>query len=155
MRRIIKEASTLGGFLLALFLTSSQNYAYAVDCTLSDPPTPAQFICPFVRVFNLLLILAGAVLLIFIVVGAIKMATAMGDPKGLKSSYDTWVYAVVGAFIVLGVFAIFRIINNLFGLSLGQYFGLDGVNLLFSRIGDVMQNLFENILHISGDPNYN
>jgi len=155
-RKTMRKLLSLKIFAIVLALTSSNKFAYAVvDCTLSDPPTPAQIICPFIRMFNFALIAGGAVFLIFIVIGAIKMATALGDPKGLKSSRDTWIFAVLGVFVVLGVLTIFRIINNVFGLGLGNYFILGGENYLFTRISDVMNDLFENVFKIYEDPNYN
>jgi hypothetical protein len=144
----MKKVVALITFIFSFMLISGVNNAYAIDCTLSDPPHPSQMLCPFLRIFNVVLIAGGVVLLIFIVVGAVKMATALGDPKGLSSARDTWLYAVIGVFIVAGVYAIFRILNTTFGLGLDAYLGAGGVNAIFDRINNVWLTLLEDVLHV-------
>ena len=150
MIRAIKKYISISTVFGLLFLfVSSFNISYALDCNLTGTaPTPMQMFCPFVRLFNLLLIAGGAVFIIIIIVGAIKMVTALGDPKGLMSSTNTWTYAVIGVCIVLGVFAIFAILNKTFGLGLGNYIGPGGTNRIFERISEVVYHLLHDVLKI-------
>ena len=146
-------------FIFTFLLMSHFNISYALDCNLGgdtqfilgriiEVPSPMQIICPFLRVFQWLMLAAGAIFLIMIVVGAIKMVTALGDPKGLASSRDTWVYAILGVFIVLGVLAILVILDTTFGLGIGSFLGPGGTNLIFQRISDVIENLLSNVFQI-------
>lgn len=148
-KNIQKHFFALTIFLSAFLAISGLNTSYALDCSLTGPaPTPAQMFCPFLRIFNLALLAGGAVLLIFIVIGAIKMSTALGDPKSLKSSYDTWVYAFIGVFVVLGTLTIFAILNSTFDLGLDHYIGLGGVNNIFDRISVVWETILHDVFKI-------
>jgi hypothetical protein len=139
----------LAVFASTFFAVSSLNTSYALDCNLTgSAPTPGQIFCPFLRLFNLALVAGGVLLLIFIVIGAIKMSTALGDPKGLKASYDTWIYAFIGVFVILGTLAIFAILDRTFGLGLRHYIGLGGVNSIFDRISVAWESMLHDVFKI-------
>ncbi|MFC1722029.1 pilin [Patescibacteria group bacterium] len=116
--------------VLSLFLSG---FAYAqLDCNidydpscnpLTDPncspsPRPSQMLCPFIRIINVMLFFGGVVFAVIIGWGAIKLATAWGDPKGLDSAKKTWTYALIGLFVVVGAVSIMTIISNTFGLGI-------------------------------------
>ena len=147
-------------YLPKIFLTlffifiSIQKQAFALDCVTEDPnypaPLPSQIFCPLIKVVNLGLILVGAVLIIMIVMGAIKMATALGDPKGLQGANLTWTYAVIGAFIVLASITLISILNNVFDLGIGLL-GSDNPNGIFTKIQTNWDNFLETALIFEKD----
>jgi hypothetical protein len=57
-------------------------------------------------VFNGVLMLAGAVAVIFIVLGGIKYSTSGGDPGETKKAKETIIYALVGLVMVILSFSI-------------------------------------------------
>lgn len=106
--------------LTAALLLTPQTASAAVDCsnlTSGDAPTPVQIVCPLLRVVNFMVLVVGAVFVIMILYGAIKLSMALGDPKGLEGARQTWTWTIVGGLIVLGFFAIFTIVVGIFGSS--------------------------------------
>lgn len=53
------------------------------------------------NVFNIVLALAGAVAVAFIVFGGIKYTLSQGDQNDIKQAKDTILYAIVGIVIVM------------------------------------------------------
>jgi len=105
---------------LVAALFSNINVAYAIDCAIptnGGPPRITQIVCPFIRIFNVAIYVVGAVFVIMIIYGGIKISMSFGDPKGLESGKLTWTHAVAGAAIVVGFFAIILIITNLLGIK--------------------------------------
>jgi len=132
-----------------LVLITAQKQAFALDCVSDDPnypaPLPSQIFCPLIKVVNFGLIFVGVVLIIMIILGAIKMATALGDPKGLQGANLTWTYAVIGTFIVLGSFTLIFILNNVFGLGI-SILGGDDPGGIFTKIQSNFDRLLESAL---------
>jgi uncharacterized membrane protein YedE/YeeE len=123
LHRVFKNISIILSFV---FLLGNSIFTFAqVDCDTSTwddyGPQLFQIICPIARVVNILLFAVGAVVVIMLVIGALKMALAFGDPKGLKGAITTWQYVAIGGAIVVGVFAIVYVISNLFGVDLRPY----------------------------------
>lgn len=121
----LKQLVTLLLIVVSLFLA---NPTYAIDCgtspaltATSDPPLMSQIVCPFLRVFNFVILAAGVAFTVMIVYGGIKISTAVGDPKAMEQGKQTWVYAVVGVAVVLGFFTIFFIILGLVGVGGGCF----------------------------------
>jgi len=144
----IKIALTLLVTFTSLVSISAVNQTYALDCDINmtseyPAPLPSQILCPFVRVFNLGLILVGAVLIMMIVMGAIKMATSLGDPKAYQGASLTWTYALIGTFVVLGSFALIFILNKTFGLGIALFEGDGASDGIFSKIQENWANFLD------------
>lgn len=97
--------------------------ALALDCSY-DPrnssakdPSLAQIVCPFSRFFNVLVYSSGAVFVIVMLYGAIKLGISLGDPKGYQAAQLTWNYGVLGFLIIVGFFLIFNIIMGFVGVT--------------------------------------
>lgn len=102
---------------ISLLLSVGSPKAYALTCEGfgDNPPGLEQIVCPIARVVNVMLLSAGAVLIIMILWGGFKLATALGDPKGFQAATSTWVHAVVGFLIVVGAIAFLGIITKMLG----------------------------------------
>ncbi len=132
----------------SLFVLSDTNKVYAQfgDCDLAGDtqlgvtvPKPSQLLCPFYRIINFFFIIVGIVFAVMLGVGAIKLATSLGDPKAFQGANRTWLYAVIGAFVAVGAYAVLRIVNNAFGLGLSLGTGP-------SSIYDSIQTQWENLI---------
>ena len=139
-QRVFKLTLTLVVFS-TLLLTNIQP-AFAVNCPTTvdeiDNPTPDQIVCPFMRVINTLVLSSGAMFVIMILFGAIKLSMAMGDPKGFDAAKGTMTWAVIGFLIVVGVFVILTIVTKIFGIDAGI---LDPFQLIQDKIQKLMTDL--------------
>lgn len=104
------------GLLTFLVLPISTKAALSEDSIriFNDIPTTAigeQTVAN--RVFNILTFVAGAVAIIYLIIGALQYTTAGGDEDKAKTARLTIVYAVVGIIIVLSSAFIFRASTNL------------------------------------------
>jgi hypothetical protein len=113
-------------FAGALVISGCQ-LVYATDCSslgseLSAGQTPSlqQLVCPITALFNIAAIAAAAVFVCFVIYGAIKASMALGDPKALKGAHQTWIYAAVGAAVILLAGAILLIIMTILGVDVGE-----------------------------------
>lgn len=68
----------------------------------------------FLTVTNVLLFVAGAIAVIFILVGAIKYATSGGNDQQVKSAKDTIVNAIVGLIIAILAILIVNFVITIF-----------------------------------------
>lgn len=114
------------GLLLALSLqhaaaqgTGTINLAPPVQAV---PVASANNIVRFV--FNLLIIVALLISLIFLIYGGIKWITSGGDKAAVESARNTVVAAIVGLVIVLLTWVIINFVLQLLGLQ-----GLGNINL--------------------------
>ena len=67
------------------------------------------------NIFNVVLALAGAVAVAFVVFGGIKYMLSQGEPNETKQARDTILYSVVGMVIVV---VAFMLVNYVIGLKL-------------------------------------
>ena len=63
-------------------------------------------------IFNGILAVAGAVAVVFIVLGGIKYSTSQGDPGDTKKAKDMIMYALVGLVVVILAFAIVQLFTG-------------------------------------------
>lgn len=62
--------------------------------------------------FNSLLGLAGAVAVVFIVLGGIKYSSSQGDPNTTRQGKEMIIYSLVGLVVVMLSFAIIQLAMN-------------------------------------------
>lgn len=111
LKKLISKKNSVIYITLLFVFSSVQSHASLEDPTLGD------LFDLLVRVFNIAMLCVGGVLVLMIAYGAFKASMSLGDPKGLEAAKATWVNALIGAFIVLGVFVIFNIVLGFFGIS--------------------------------------
>ncbi|OGC68203.1 hypothetical protein A2415_02815 [candidate division WWE3 bacterium RIFOXYC1_FULL_39_7] len=123
-------------FVLVLAFGSAPSYALTYNCSNFDSeavageaPSPLAIVCILARILNVAVLVVGLVFIFIIAYSAIKLATAFGDPKGFQGAQQTWTYAIIGALVVAGFFALFLIVANLvgFGNILSPNFILDRI----------------------------
>ncbi|OGD86534.1 hypothetical protein A2870_01900 [Candidatus Curtissbacteria bacterium RIFCSPHIGHO2_01_FULL_41_11] len=91
----------------------------AASFSIKNEFTPAnRFATTGDLVSNIIIILtsfAGALALIFIIIGGIKFITAAGDEKKMQSATQTLTYAIIGLIVTALAFIILRIVQQFLG----------------------------------------
>ena len=92
-------------------LQLAQSVAYAAYPKVNlvqntDPQTVAANIIQF------LLILAGALAVIFLIFGGIRYITSSGSPDGIEKAKNTITYSIVGVIVIILSYIIVSILNN-------------------------------------------
>lgn len=73
------------------------------------------------NLLDIVVFLAGGILLIYIIIGGYKYLTAQGDPKAIDGARNTITYALIGFGIVAFSYLIFQVAELFFGFKiLGQ-----------------------------------
>lgn len=73
---------------------------------------------PLVKgIVDILLYVAGAISIIFMLVGAAKFITSAGDPQKAASGRNTLLYAVIGLLVSIFAFAIVQFAANAFKIG--------------------------------------
>ena len=126
----IKIVFSSTSFVLMLFYIT--RYATA---SIDNEPVFNDLRPVLIRIINVSMISAGAVLVVMIAYGVWKSSLATGDPRGLEGAKNTWSYALYGFFIVVGAFAIIMIIEGIVGISGGGEFSNKFVNALNELLG--------------------
>lgn len=65
-------------------------------------------------IFNVVLALAGAVAVVFIIWGGIQYTLSQGEPNKIKKAKDTLLYSIVGLIIVMFSFVILNYVIGKF-----------------------------------------
>ena len=73
----------------------------------------------FETVVNILLLLVGAVSVIMIVVGGIKLVTSGGNQQSITSAKNTIMYAVVGIIVAFLAYAVIKFVLGSFDAPAG------------------------------------
>jgi hypothetical protein len=67
------------------------------------------------NITDLLLFIAGAIAVIFIIIGGIRYITSTGDAARIKAAKDTILYSIIGLVVALLAFAIVQFVNGRLG----------------------------------------
>jgi hypothetical protein len=70
------------------------------------------------NLLSVVVFLAGAALLGYLVIGGYKYLTAQGDPKAMDSARNTITYALIGFAIVAFSYIIFQVVETFFGIKI-------------------------------------
>jgi len=108
--------------LLSIFLFSvicSPLSASAVYGGSLSPNTPYRDIGDFMgNIIQTVLIIAGLLLLAFLLIGGISYINSQGDKAQLEKAQKTLTYAFLGLVIVVAGFAIIKIVEQVFGIRI-------------------------------------
>lgn len=107
---------TGAGLTFGTFLVSAAPVFAQIDVTPSELPdiTVPQIVTTLIR----LIVIAGFVIsFIVLLVGGIRWMTAGGDPKNVEGARNMVTAALIGLVIVLAAFALVRLIEFIFGVT--------------------------------------
>ncbi len=93
------------------------------QCTVDGVATLQCLPVVFKLVLNWLLILSGAVALVFVILSGISYITSGGDQKKLDNAKHTLTYAILGLFIIFVSIFIIRIISYVTNVGCITTFG--------------------------------
>jgi hypothetical protein len=123
--------------LFSALLTLAIKPAFAATCLPlgDDPPSITEIVCPVIRIINTATIVSGAVFTIMVLYGGIKLALAMGDPKGFQAAKGTLTWALIGFSVVVFSVTILTLLVNTLDLNLQ----LNPFDALQTSIQDLLQ----------------
>jgi hypothetical protein len=102
-----------------------------------DDPHPLAIMCPIARILRIFVYSAAIVFVAVMGFGGWKISLSLGDPKALMGGQQTWTYAVLGLFVVLGFFAAFSIVAGLLGIE-----SIVSPDYLVDRIANAIASLY-------------
>jgi hypothetical protein len=134
--------STVASFLAMLVCYAQYAFAYScadlsADLSSGEAPSPLGIVCVIGNVIKVVVVVVGLIFVAVTSYGAYKLSMALGDPKAMQGAQQTWTYAVMGVLIVLGFFAAFVVIANVFGIK-----GFINPNDITERITNAIVSLF-------------
>ena len=98
-------------------------YAVASGCATIGAPGAAQDVQSLgcladtvVSIINVGFGLLGALILLYLLFGAIKFVTSRGDQKAVQSAKGTMTYAIIAGVLILGAYIIINFFTRTFGL---------------------------------------
>lgn len=89
-------------------------------CLFTDPINDCAMCCVLDTVYsvtNWIFVFVLALVVIFVLIGAVKILTASGNAEQVKSGRDYIIYAVVGAIVAALAKAIPAIVTSILGIS--------------------------------------
>jgi heme O synthase-like polyprenyltransferase len=94
-------------------------------CQVNGVPTFDCIPALFTAFITVLLEFAGIVALFLIIVSGISFVLSDGDPKKVDAARKTFVWAILGLFLIFCAFAIINLIAHATGASCIKLFGFD------------------------------
>ncbi len=88
---------------------------------MPDIPAIRDLETVFGNVIKSALALAGIVLFVMIVIGAVKYITSAGDPKAVDSAQKTLTYAIGGLLVVILSYLVLVLITRFTGVDVTQF----------------------------------
>lgn len=103
------------GFLLAQGSGWQANADYIAE---GDVPTIYGLEAMVAKILNIIISLAGVVLLLMLIMGGFGYITSGGDKEKAAKAKNTLTYAILGLVVILGAWLIIRLIEEFTGLNL-------------------------------------
>lgn len=105
-------------FMLFFFSSGSATAFHNGVVDITPPELPAFSVAALVSLIIKILIIAGFTLaFLFLMIGGIRWITSSGDPKGVEGAKGMVTAAVIGLILVVASFAIIRLIEYFFNIS--------------------------------------
>jgi hypothetical protein len=114
MMLLKKRGKQVAGFLLAQGSGWQTNPTYVVE----DVPTIYGLEAIVANILNIIISLAGVVLLLMLIMGGFGYITSGGDKEKAAKAKNTLTYAILGLLVILGAWLIIRLIEEFTGLNL-------------------------------------
>ncbi len=105
----------VGGFLLAQGSGWQTNADYIAE---GDVPTIYGLEAIVANILNIIIGLAGVVLLLMLIMGGFGYIASGGDKEKAAKAKNTLTYAILGLLVILGAWLIIRLIEEFTGLNL-------------------------------------
>ena len=121
LKAVLSKVLPIIIFAISLIVTSTANVANAITCDTErikeGDPHLTDIVCPIIQTINIFVFSAGLIFIIYVVFAAYKYYTSMGDPKAAMGAQKTLTTALMGFFLIIGVFTILYLIANLLGID--------------------------------------
>lgn len=110
-----KRGKEVAGFLLAQGSGWQANGDYIAE---GDVPTIYGLEVMVANILNIIIGLAGVVLLLMLIGGGFGYITSGGDKEKAAKAKNSLTYAILGLLVILGAWLIIRLIEEFTGLNL-------------------------------------
>jgi type IV secretion system pilin len=115
---IKRQLSRIGGTVAAW--ASSAQIAWAIERPRVDNPVGNRsFADVLAAVINALLLFAGAIAVLFLIVGGFRYVVSAGNPDQVEAAKKTILYAVLGLIIIFVAFVLTQLAMNFLGVESG------------------------------------
>jgi len=113
-----KRREKLAGLLLAQDRPWQNNPTYTVEIGGERVPTIYGLEGIVADILNIIVAVAGVVLLFTLIMGGFQYITSGGDKEQTAKAKKTLTYAILGLLVILGAWLIIRLIEEFTGLNL-------------------------------------
>lgn len=87
----------------------------------TDVATFASLETIFSNILNIVSVLAGIAVFVMLILGSISLLTSGGDPEKVKKATGQLTWAIVGLFLMIAVWFIFRLIQEFTGVNITEF----------------------------------
>ena len=108
----------MGGFLLAQGSGWQTNADYIAE---GDVPTIYALEAMVANILNIIISVAGVVLLLMLIMGGFGYLTSGGDKEKAAKAKNTLTYTILGLLVILGAWLIIGLAEEFTGLNLHQF----------------------------------
>jgi lysylphosphatidylglycerol synthetase-like protein (DUF2156 family) len=120
MQRIKSFAQkTTAGAITSLTLASTALAADPKRPDIDNPVSGTDLGSVLSSVINALLLFAGAVAVLFLIIGGFRYVVSAGSPDQVEGAKKTILYAIVGLIIIFIAFVLVQLIQNYLGVTNG------------------------------------
>lgn len=86
-----------------------------VTATINNPLGSNSLGALIIRVIRFLLTMLGALAVLFIIIGGVRMVTSAGNEKAVTAGKQTVTWAVIGLVVALLAFSVIGLVQNILG----------------------------------------
>lgn len=113
----IKQFATKTAAGATLALTSAATAMAQEKPNLSSPTKDTNLAQVLTTVINALLLFAGAVAVLFLIIGGFRYVVSAGNPDQVEGAKKTILYAIVGLIIIFVAFVVVQLVQNWLGVN--------------------------------------
>ncbi len=116
MKRLLIRTGS--GFAVALGMAQTA-FAQVRRPTIDNPVSGTSLGEVLASIINALLLFAGAVAVLFLIIGGFRYVVSTGNPEQVDAARKTILYAILGLIIIFIAFVLTRLIQQYLGVEQG------------------------------------
>lgn len=116
MQRIKQAGYRISGTVTALVLTAQSAHAQQA-ASVPNPVNENDLANVLFNVVNALLLFAGAVAVLFLIIGGFRYVVSTGNPDQVDAAKRTILYAVLGLIIIFVAFVLVTLVQGWLGVE--------------------------------------
>src|SRR5207248_2195660 len=92
-------------------------YAQVTKPNVPNPVSGTSFGDILTAIINALLLFAGAVAVLFLIIGGFRYVVSAGNPEQVEAAKKTILYAILGLIVIFIAFVLVKLIQQYLGVS--------------------------------------